>query len=127
MNNALVATYDTTTPSFRPSPRGTSGRVEKSPPKRSAFWKDCGASQEIPRLRSAPLGMTAQRPVISTPSTALGAGSAERSLGNDAPPCTSRGAVPVHRGMSVRRAESRGMRCTPALTHGVIHRQPLRG
>jgi hypothetical protein len=34
--------------------------VEKSAPQRKLFGKDSGSSQEIPRLRYAPLGMTAR-------------------------------------------------------------------
>ncbi|MDR0582705.1 MAG: hypothetical protein LBG31_07060, partial [Prevotellaceae bacterium] len=53
---------------------------------------------------------------------------AERSSGrHDAPSCHSRGARVFHDAPAVCRAKSRGTRCIPALTHGVIHIAPLRG
>ena len=39
----------------------------------------------------------------------------------------SRGAQVFLDAPAVSRAKGRGMHCIPALTHGVIHRQPLRG
>ncbi|MDR2358238.1 MAG: hypothetical protein LBD87_00370 [Prevotellaceae bacterium] len=44
--------------SFRPEQRGTSRAAEESAPKRRQFGLDSGASQQIPRLRYASLGMT---------------------------------------------------------------------
>ena len=39
--------------------------VEKSAPKRRQLGLDCGVSQQIPRLRSAPLGMTGQLGIMN--------------------------------------------------------------